>query len=394
VNTVLANIRVLDFGRFVAAPSCAAILADLGAEVIRIERREGGEDRWLGPVGEGGEGGMFLQNNRNKLSMTLEPRTSDGAEIARKLIATADVVVTNLPESTLAEMGLRYSDLKQIKSDIIMTWISAYGAGGPYSNRLGFDAVGQVMSGAVSRAGWPDQPVRTIVPYVDFSTGLAAGMGTLAALMHRAATGEGQLVEASLLSTALMTASAMLIEQDVLKTNRVATLNRGQLSAPNNIYAVKGGWILVQVVGQPIFKRWVRLMGEEQWLQDPRFLDDKARGENWQPLDQRMSEWCRERTREHALAELEQARVPAYPVNSIQNALDDPHVRAMGYLRPTDYPGLPRPAQLVETPFRLSATPCEYRMRPPLVGEHTEQILRELGYSDGQISDLRHREVI
>jgi crotonobetainyl-CoA:carnitine CoA-transferase CaiB-like acyl-CoA transferase len=394
MKRILDKIRVLDFGRFVAAPSCAAVLADLGAEVIRIERREGGEDRWLGPVGASGEGGMFLQNNRNKLSMTLEPRTNDGAEIVRKLIATADVIVTNLPATALAEMGLRYVDVKRIKADIIMTWITAYGTGGPYSERLGFDAVGQVMSGAVSRAGWPDQPVRTIVPYVDFSTGLAAGMGTLAALMHRNATGEGQLVEASLLSTALMTSSAMLIEQQLLEPNRVATLNRGQLSAPNNIYAASDGWVLVQVVGQPIFKRWARLMNEEPWLQDPRFADDKARGENWEPLDRRMSEWCAQRTREEALSELEAARVPAYPVNTIQDALDDPHVQAMGYLKPTDYPGLPRPAPLVETPFRLSATPCEYRTRPPQVGEHTEQILHQLGYSDAQIADLRDRRVI
>lgn len=394
MNRILEKIRVLDFGRFVAAPSCAAILADLGAEVIRIERREGGEDRWLGPVGANGEGGMFLQNNRNKLSMTLEPRTSDGAEIIRKLILTADVIVTNLPAGTLADMKLRYADVKLLKPNIIMTWITAYGTGGPYSERLGFDAVGQVMSGAVSRAGWPDQPVRTIVPYVDFSTGLAAGMGTLAALMHREATGEGQLVESSLLSTALMTSSAMLIEQQLLQANRVATLNRGQLSAPNNIYSASDGWVLVQVVGQPIFKRWVRLMGEEQWLQDPRFLDDKARGEHWEPLDQRMSAWCRERTRDQALSELEAARVPAYPVNTIQDALDDPHVQAMGYLKPTDYPGLPAPAPLVETPFRLSATPCEYRTRAPLVGEHTGRILQQLGYSDAQIADLRVRQVI
>src|ERR1700742_3183231 len=128
----LNGIRVLDFGRFVAAPSCAAILGDLGAEVIRIERREGGEDRWLGPVGANGEGGMFLQNNRNKRSLTLEPRTPEGAEIARKLIATADVVVTNLPQSALLELNLRYEDLKQVKPDIIMTWITAYGSGGAY----------------------------------------------------------------------------------------------------------------------------------------------------------------------------------------------------------------------------------------------------------------------
>ena len=209
MTSVLKDIRVLDFGRFVAGPCCAAILGDLGAEVIRVEKREGGEDRWLGPVGESGEGGMFLQNNRNKLSMTLDPRAPEGVEVMRRLIAKADVVVANLPEQALIDMGLNYDALKAIKADIIMVSISAYGRGGPYSNRLGFDAVGQVMSGAVSRAGWPDQPVRTIVPYVDFSTALASAVGTLAAIMHRNATGEGQLVEASLMATSLMMTSAM-----------------------------------------------------------------------------------------------------------------------------------------------------------------------------------------
>jgi crotonobetainyl-CoA:carnitine CoA-transferase CaiB-like acyl-CoA transferase len=191
-----------------------------------------------------------------------------------------------------------------------------------------------------------------------------------------------------------MTASAMLIEQDLLKPNRTATLNRGQLSAPNNIYAVSDGWIMVQAVGQPIFKRWARLMGVEEWLQDPRFEDDAARGLNAQVIDERMSAWCIVRTREQALRELADARIPGYPVNTIQEALDDPHSRAMGYFKRTAYPGLDHPAPLVETPFRLSETPCTFRLRAPTLGEHTDLILRELGYEDVQIAGLRDKQVI
>jgi crotonobetainyl-CoA:carnitine CoA-transferase CaiB-like acyl-CoA transferase len=151
---------------------------------------------------------------------------------------------------------------------------------------------------------------------------------------------------------------------------------------------------MVQVVGQPLFKRWARLMQAESWLSDPRFRDDAARGENWQVLDERMAEWCRERTKQDALEELARARVPAYPVNTIQAALDDPHVQAMGYLKKTWYPGLPQPAPLVETPFRLSATPCEFRLRPPVLGEHTDSILRELRYDDARIAELRDKQII
>lgn len=391
---VLQGVRVLDFGRFVAGPCCAAILGDMGADVIRIEKREGGEDRWLGPVTSTGEGSMFIQNNRNKRSMTLDPTTPAGAEVVKRLVETADVVVANLPEAALESMGLSYDALQRIKADIILTTVSAYGRGGPYSQRLGFDAVGQVMSGAVSRSGWPDQPVRTIVPYVDFSTALAATIGTLGALMARRETGKGQHVEGSLLNTALMTTSAMLIEQAVLKPDRQAALNRGQLSAPNNIYAVADGWILVQVVGQPLFRRWAALMGEGHWLQDPRFADDKLRGENWEAVDARMAEWCRGLTKAEALQRLEAARVPAYPVNTIQDALDDPHVAAMGYLKPMDYPNLPRPAPVVETPFRMSGSEVAFRRRPPTLGEHTDEILQELLYSPTEIEALRASKVV
>lgn len=394
MNAVLGNVRVLDFGRFVAAPCCAAILGDLGAEVIRVERPEGGEDRWLGPVSRHGEGAMFLQNNRNKRSMTLDVRTPEGADIVKRLVATADVVVANLPESTLRDMGLDFETLKRVKPNIVLTAISAFGNGGPYSERVGFDAVGQVMSGAVSRAGWPDQPVRTMVPYVDFSTALAATVGTLAALIHRNATGEGQRVESSLICTALMTTSAMLIEQQLLKPHRVAALNRGQLSAPQNIYAVSDGWIMVQVVGNALFKRLVKLLGEESWLTDPRFKDDTSRGENYQPIDERMSRWCGERTRAAALEALERVRVPAYPVNTIQEALDDPHIQKMEFLKPMEYPGLPGPAPIVETPFRLSATPCRFRTRAPTLGEHTDSVLRELQFSDAQIADFHARRIV
>jgi crotonobetainyl-CoA:carnitine CoA-transferase CaiB-like acyl-CoA transferase len=146
---VLDGIRVLDFGRYIAGPYCAALLAEHGAEVVRIEKRGGSEDRFVAPVGAGGEGGLFLQMNRNKLSMTLDPMTEDGREIVRRLVGTADVVVANLPSETLRAMGLDYETLVAIKPDIILTTVSAYGTSGPYADRVGFDGVAQAMSGAV-----------------------------------------------------------------------------------------------------------------------------------------------------------------------------------------------------------------------------------------------------
>lgn len=398
---ILAGVRVLDFGRYIAGPYCAALLGDMGAEVIRIERREGSEDRFVQPIvpeagpGEGGEGAMFLQMNRNKRGLTLDPMTETGRKIVRRLVATADVVVANLPPATLKAMGLDYESLAASKPDIILTTVSAFGHGGPYSERTGFDGVAQSMVGAAYLTGHPEEPVKSYAPWVDFGTASLSAFGTMAALMERAQSGKGQVVEGSLLSTALAYFNFHLIEQQLRQTNRVAIGNRSPYAGPADIVRTKDGWILVQVIGMPLFKRWARLMGEEeQWLNDPRFKDDLSRGDHGELLSERTQRWAEERTTDEALAELEKARIPAGPVYSPQQALDDRHIKEMGYLKPLDFPGLPGPAPVMETPLRLSRTPASVRGRAPVLGEHTDVILGELGYSAGEIASFRTEGVI
>src|SRR5690606_19651344 len=198
MSKVLEGIRVLDFGRYIAGPFCASLLGDLGAEVIRIEKVDGSEDRFLSPVSESGDGALFMQMGRNKLGMTLNPMKAEGREIVRRLVATADVVVANLPPDTLQAMGLDYESLKAVKPDIILTMISAFGSDGPYANRVGFDGLGQAMSGAMYMSGTPEQPVKSYAPFIDFGTASLSAAGTLAALYERQRTGRGQVVEASL----------------------------------------------------------------------------------------------------------------------------------------------------------------------------------------------------
>jgi len=397
---ILAGIRVLDFGRYIAGPYCAALLGDMGADVIRIEKREGSEDRFVQPIvpgaaaGEGGEGAMFLQMNRNKRGLTLDPMTETGRKIVRRLVATADVVVANLPPSTLKAMGLDYESLVAAKPDIILTTVSAFGHGGPYSERTGFDGVAQSMVGAAYLTGHPEEPVKSYAPWVDFGTASLSAFGTMAALMERARSGKGQVVEGSLLSTALAYFNFHLIEQQLRQTNRVAIGNRSPYAGPADIVRTKDGWILVQVIGMPLFKRWAKLMGEDHWLTDPRFKDDLARGDNGEILSERTARWAAERTSEEALAELEKARIPAGPVYSPQQALDDPHIKAMNYLKPVDFPGVPGPAPIMETPLRLSRSPGTLRERAPVLGEHTEAILGELGYSEAEIAGFRDEGII
>lgn len=394
MTQVLKGIRVLDFGRFIAAPWCSAIFADMGADVIRIEKRTGGEDRWVQSVAPGGVGAGFLQCNRNKRSMTLDPAAPEGRDIVRRLVATADIVVANMPDAVMREQGLDYASLKAVKPDIILASATAYGRGGPYSDRVGFDGIGQVMSGAVYRTGLPDQPIRTAVPYVDYATALSLTIGTMMALYHRNATGEGQEVEAAILPSALMMSNALLIEQAILQTNSGRIGNKGMAIGPCDLFQVKDGWILVQVTGQPMFRRWCRLVGEESWVDDPRFADDRLRAASGDVLNGRMQDWCADKSIAEAMAQCDAARIPASPMLSPQEAIDDAHVQAMGYLKPVDYPDLPRPAPVIETPFRMSATPGAIRSRPPQLGEHTDEVMRELGFDIAAIVDLRTREVI
>lgn len=394
MTQVLDGIRVLDFGRYIAGPFCASLLADLGAEVIRIEKVSGSEDRFLSPITPQGDGALFMQTGRNKLGMTLNPMKPEGREIVRRLVATADVVVANLPPDTLKTMGLDYDTLKAIKPDIILTLISAFGSGGPYSNRVGFDGLGQAMSGAMYMSGTPEQPVKSYAPFIDYGTASLSAFGTMAALYERQKTGRGQVVEGALFNTALTLTNGSVIEQDALGINRQATLNRSQTSGPADTFRTKDGWVLVQSVGGPLFERWAKLMGEPHWLEDPRFATDISRGNNGEAISERLARWCAERTSKQVLKEMEEARLPAGPVMSPQDVIDDPHVAATNLFKRVDYPGLEKPSPVMQPPIRMSLTPLEIRHRAPTLGEHTDKIMGELGYSADEIDELRTARII
>ncbi len=394
MTQVLQGIRVLDFGRYIAGPYCGTLLGDMGAEVIRIEKVDGSEDRFLSPISDKGDGGLFMQLARNKKCLTLNPMKPEGREIVKKLVKTADVVIANLPPDTLEAMGLDYDSLKALKPDIILTTVSAFGRGGPYANRVGFDGLGQAMSGAMYMSGTPDQPMKAYPPFIDFGTASLSAFGTMAALYERQKTGRGQMVEGSLFNTALTMMNGTAIEQHAIQRNRVATLNRSQTSGPADTFKTKDGWVLVQSVGGPLFKRWADLMGEEHWLSDPRFKDDISRGDNGELISERTAAWCAARTSKEVLDEMEVARLPAGPVLSPQQVLDDPHIAAKGLFQPVAYPGLDKPAPLMKTPVELSETPGEIRSRAPTLGEHTDEIMKELGYSEAEVADLRAKRVV
>ncbi|PYP87033.1 MAG: CoA transferase [Candidatus Angelobacter sp. Gp1-AA117] len=390
----LSGIRVIDFGRYIAAPYCGMLLADMGADVIRVDRREGSEDRYLAPITEDGEGSGFLSLNRNKRSLTLDPAKRESAEVIQRLGKRADVVLANLPIDVLRKMRLDYDSLRAVKPDIILARISAFGPDGPYANRVGFDMVAQAMSGAMALTGFPGTPMRALIPFEDYGTALHTAFGVMVALYHRQRTGEGQIVDGSLLATGITFAQGLLAERAVIGVERKQKGNASFYAAPADAYQAQDGWIVVSVVGEEMFARWARLVGREDFIADPRFATDLLRADHSDIITAAMNAWLKIRTSTQAIAELETARIPAGPVLNLDQVMADPQVKARKLLQSFEYPGAPSPVPLATIPVQLSVTPGEIRRRAPTLGEHTDEILKEIGYSEQEITELRKGEVV
>jgi crotonobetainyl-CoA:carnitine CoA-transferase CaiB-like acyl-CoA transferase len=394
MSRVLDGLRVIDLGRYVAGPYCATLLGYLGADVIRVERPGGGEDRYIAPLADDDAGSVFMQTGCNKRSLTLNLRHARSREVLDRLVTSADVVVANLPAAALEKLGLTYERLGELNPRLILTTQTAFGTDGPWRDRGGFDGVGQAMSGAAFMTGEPGNPAKAAAPYVDYSTALLSTVGTLAALIDREKSGEGQHVEASLLGTALAVFNSHLIEEGGLGLGREPSGNRVQTSGPSDVFETADGHVLLHVVGNGLFRRIADTIGAEDWLDRPDLDSDSKRGDRRDEVCERVQAWCADKTSEQVLAAMAAAGVPAGPMLSIADTLRHPQVGALGLLKRVGFPGRESQVPVADLPVSLSRTPGGISRRPPRVSEHSAEILAELGYSDKEISDLRDSNVV
>lgn len=390
----LHGVKVLDAGRYVAGPWCAELLLGLGADVLRVERPSGGEDRWLFPVGStDGDGAFFVHCNRGKRAMTLHATSPEGREIMGRLVDWADVIVANMPDDSLVTMGLDWDTVHARNPRAVLATATTFGNVGPYAGRLGFDGIGQAMSGSVHMNGLPGRPMKSFVPWVDYTTAGMLALGVTAALLQRVRTGEGTRVEGSLLGSALATTGHVLAEQSALHLDRHGTGNRHPAAGPSDIVSTADGAVQLQVVGNPMFARWCTAVGRPDLVDDPRFGTDEDRGAHGEALSEIAAAWCRTRTTAQVLTELAATGIPAGPLYTLQQTLDDPHVRAT-MLDAATLPGLDAPLAVVKPPLRLDTGSVPLADRAPTLGEHTESVLRTFGYGDDDLARLRSARTI
>ncbi len=400
MKRVLDDIRVLDFGRFIAGPYCGMMLADMGAEVIRIERPGGEEDRTIGLIGPNGQNMSYPSYARNKTGITLNLMNKED-EKSRKVLAdlvkTVDVVLYNFSPNAAKLMGLTYEELVAIKPDIIVAAVSSYGSTGPYRNRVGFDFLAQAMSGAMALGGFPDlPPQRSHLPFCDFSTALNATIGILLALRHRDQTGEGQMVDLALLQTAVSFTAPQISEAEVLGRLRPRVGNRAPYLGPSDLYKCKDGYVFIATIMDTLWQRLAKAIGHEELLDDPDLHNDLGRYENREKIDPLVAEYTASHTTDEVIAVMEENRIPCARYLELDEVSKDPHVQERGMIEYIDMeePGLEN-IPVCGIPIKLSKTPGRVDRRAPRVGEHNREIYQDLlGYSDEDLDELEESGVI
>lgn len=394
-NLILEGVRVIDLSRVLAGPFCGAILGDMGADVIKVEDTKTGDELRTWPPHKEGESPGFLVNNRNKRGIAVDMKMPEGVEIIRRLAREADVLIENFRTGTMEGFGIGYEQLAELNPKLIYCSVSAFGRSGPRAQEAGYEALMQAFTGIMSITGEPGgAPVRCGVSFLDLTTGILCAMGAVCALYQRAKTGLGQRIDGSLLTTAVsllnFQAEGYLLAGLVPKA-----LGSGApgTSPYRNFRCADNQWVFIAGANDNLWKRLAGAIGLASLAEDPRFATNVERVKNRVELEAIVQEAIARFDREPLLKILEEAGVPATPVNRVDQALEDAQVKAQNMIWQMEHPRLGK-TPIVGFPLSFSRMQPGIRRNPPRQGEHTDEILKECGYSPNEIVQLREKKVI
>ena len=391
----LDGIRVLDLSRVIAGPWCGAILGDFGADVIKVEDTDAGDESRTWPPRKDGETAAYLLFNRNKRGMTLDLKSPEGVDVIKALVRKSDVLVENFRTGTMESFGLGYDVLAEINPRLIYCSVSAFGRTGPRKDSPGYEALMQAFSGIMSITGEPGgPPVRSAVSFLDLTTGILCALGVTAAVHQRERTGLGQRVDGSLLDTAIALL-AYHAEGYLLAGLVPKALGSGHpsLSPYRNFKCRDGQWIFIAAANDRFWGKLTRALDLEAMAADPRFMKNGDRVANRAELEAMLEKIIGEYDREPLLKRLEEADVPATPVNTVDQVMNDPQTIARGMIERVVHPTLGE-IPVVGTPLKFSRMNPGVRRAAPLRGEHTDTVLAECGLSSERIRELRDKKVI
>ena len=399
MNGPLDGLKVFDLTRVLAGPHCTQLLGDLGAEVIKVERPGSGDDtRGFAPPfqtddkGEDtSESAYYTGANRNKRSITIDIGTPEGQALAKKLMADCDILVENFKAGTLDRYGLGYEQLKAEFPRLIYCSITGFGQTGPYAPRPGYDGLIQAMGGVMSLTGVPDgEPMKVAVPICDLMAGMYASVGILAAVRHQAETSEGQFIDIGMLDTHVGWLANQGMNYLATGENPERIGNQHPNILPYQVMPTSDGYIVLSVGNDPTFARFCKLAECEELLEDERFQTNAARVSNRDLVTETLNEITKKKPSEWWLENLEKEKIGSGPINTLEQVFADPHVIAREMVIEMDHPATgSKPMKLIANPIKLSATPPTYRKPPPLLGQHTDEVLQEAGLSADEIAKLK-----
>src|SRR5690349_1651889 len=391
----LAGLRVLELAQIMAGPTCGMMLADMGADVIKVEKLPGGDDaRGYREPRINGVSAPFLMLNRNKRGMALDLKHAKGREVLLRMVRSTDVLTENYRRGTLEKFGLGYEVLAKENPGLIYCAISGYGRDGPFGDKGGFDLIAQGFAGLMAITGEPGgPPVKTGPPVADINAGILAAVGILAAYAHKQRTGQGQVVDTSLMEAALQQTYWHAAIYFATGASPGPTGSAHLLTAPYQAFAASDGWLNIGGANQANWERIATVLGHPEWCDDPRFVSNSARMQNLNALTNAMKPILATRTRAEWIAAFDAAGVPAGPVHSIGEALEHQQTRARRMVVDVDHPQAGR-THALGCPIHFSATPTRVDRAAPLLGEHTRDVLRAYGYAEGEIDWLTSEGIV